>query len=531
MDVPSTIGAGLNHFLGDRRDPRALGPDELVDEMRHRYIGDAELATASMETLSSLLQRHAEAASAAGEKKRAIKVRLSGQEPTAGVRDDLGRWDTEQAQHAGLAHRYRAALDRRQALVQQELDSAPGCTPFEVESGQMSRREHAEMIGQGTYTDANGTLVYTSTDRAVGTGRHTGGGHTYRENDTGTSWVRDLVAAGLRGDHQAADRLRRNNRECDTEHRALSTTAGAGGEFVPPLWLMNQWLKLARAGRVVADQVTSMQMPPGTDSINLPRMVTGTAVAEQATQNTAIQNTDATVDSIVADVATIAGMQVVSLQLVEQSPLNIDMIVLQDLLADLAVKTDTFVISNNATNKRGILAVTGVNTVTYTDTTPTASELYPKIADGIQQIHTGRYLPPTKVFMHPRRWAWLTAQVDTTGRPLVVPVAQMPQNSSAAMGVVVAEGFVGSMQGLPVFVDPNLPINLGAGTNEDRIVIARAEDIILMESAPTAHLLRERYMDQLSVGIVLHNYVALHASRYPESIAVISGTGLTTPTF
>lgn len=369
------------------------------------------------------------------------------------------------------------------------------------------------------------------TSRSTGTGYHTGGGHTYQRDDVRSSWVRDIVAANLRSDPVAAERLRANNREVETEHRALSTGAGAGGEWVPPLWLISEGLKLARAGRVIADQINHMPLPAGTDSISLPRMATGTAVAEQVVQNTQVQNTDATTEAITADVATIAGQQVISLQLIEQSPVPVDQLVLQDLFAALATKTDQFAISNNATNKVGLINVAGINTVTYTDATPTVSELYPKIADAIQQIHTTRFLPPSKIFMHPRRWAWMTAASDTAGRPLVVPSAQMPQNAMAAMGNVISEGFVGSLQGLPVFVDPNLATNLGAGTNEDRIVIVRAEDLLLMESVPRANAYREPLAAQLSVLLVLHNYVAVQMGRYPKSIAVISGTGLTAPTF
>jgi HK97 family phage major capsid protein len=364
---------------------------------------------------------------------------------------------------------------------------------------------------------------------------------TYRKGGN-ASYFLDLAHAQVRGSRDAIDRLVRNDRETldavrhaapgSFEARALTTTDGAIGEFVPPLWLIEQFVKLARAGRVVADQVQHMDLPSGTDSINLPRLASGTAVAEQATQNTAVQNTDAASNSVTANVATIAGQQVVSLQLLEQSPLpTLDQILLADLAADYATKLDLFVINNNATGKIGILNVSGLNAVTYTDATPTVGELYPKIADGIQQIHTGRFLPPQKAFMHPRRWAWFTASVDTATRPLVVPLANMPQNVLATLDAVNSEGLVGSIQGLPVFVDPSIPTNLGAGTNEDRVVIARTDDIILMEGSPRAESFREPLAAQLSVLLRFYNYAALHASRYPKSISVIAGTGLVAPTF
>ncbi|MFE9309513.1 phage major capsid protein [Streptomyces sp. NPDC006706] len=369
---------------------------------------------------------------------------------------------------------------------------------------------------------------------------------TYRKGAQ-TSYFRDLFRAQVNGNRESIERLSRNDREVadrleriargaeqaleGLEARALSTTDGAGGEFVPPLWMINDYIALARGGRVVADQVRPMALPPNTDAISLPRVTSGTATAEQATQNTAVQDTDATTGSVTASVTTIAGKQVVSQQLLDQSPINMDQILLADLAADYAVKADAFVINNNATNKVGLLNVSGLNAVTYTDASPTVAKLYPKGADAVQQIHTSRFLPADKHFMHPRRWAWMTAAVDTQGRPLVVPAANMPQNTLAAMGAVASEGFVGTWHGLPVFVDPNIPTNLGAGTNEDRIITLRSTDVIFFEGTPQAEAFRETKADQLSVLLRFYNYAALHASRYSKAISVIAGTGLAAPTF
>jgi HK97 family phage major capsid protein len=351
---------------------------------------------------------------------------------------------------------------------------------------------------------------------------------TYRKGG-GQSYFRDLFRAQQRGDHEAIDRLQRNDREV-MEKRALTTTDGAVGEFVPPLWMVDEYVKLARAGRVVADQIAHQPLPGGTDSINLPKLTGGTSTAEQATQNAAVSNTDATSSSVTAAVATVAGQQVVSQQLLEQSPINMDSILLGDLAADYAVRLDTFVINNNAANKRGLLNASGINAITYTDATPTVGEAYSKVGDGIQQIHTGRFLPPDKIFMHPRRWAWYTVSLDTAGRPLVVPSANMPQNVLAAMSDVTSEGFVGTLQGLPVYVDPNIPTTLGGGT-EDRIIIVRSSDVILFEGTPRAEAFRETYANQLSVLLRFYNYAALHSERYPKSISVVSGTGMIAPVF
>jgi HK97 family phage major capsid protein len=344
------------------------------------------------------------------------------------------------------------------------------------------------------------------------------------------SYFKDLVRSQVRGDRGSFERLERNDRMVAEQTRALTTVDGVAGEMVPPIWMVQDYIALARAARVFADQVNKQTLPGGTDSISIPKIASGTAVAEQTTQNTAVQNTDASTTSVTSAVATIAGQQVLSVQLIEQSPINMDEILLQDLALDYATKLDLFALNNSGTNKVGVLNVGSINAVTYTDASPTVAELYPKISDGIQRIHTSRFLPPEKVFMTPARWAWHLATVDTQGRPLVVPNAT-GLNVLASQEGVNSEGLVGSIQGLPVYVDPNIPANLGAGTNEDRVIIARTSDLILWEGTPKAEAFREPLAANLSVLLRFYNYAAVQFGRYPKSISVISGTGLAAPTF
>lgn len=356
---------------------------------------------------------------------------------------------------------------------------------------------------------------------------------TYRK-DGPASYFRDLVAVNLnRGDMRSAmDRLQRNNAEVATEARALSTTDGAGGDFVPPLWMVNDYVELARTARPTADRVRNETLPTGTDSVSIPKIVTGTAVAEQATQNTAVQNTDATTGAVTANVATLAGQQVIPVQLIEQSPLNMDSILLADLAADYAAKVDLFVLNNNAVNKKGLLQEAGTNAVTYTSASPTVALLWPKIADAIQQVTTNVFMPPDTIVMHPRRWAYLLSSVDSAGRPLIASSNQPTQNAiGTATGVASANGLVGNIQGLDVIVDPQVPTNLGAGLNQDPIIVLRASDSVLWEGAPHAEAFRETKADQLSVLLRFYRYAAFTTARRTKSVSVINGTGLVAPTF
>ncbi|NUO35880.1 MAG: phage major capsid protein [Nocardioidaceae bacterium] len=355
---------------------------------------------------------------------------------------------------------------------------------------------------------------------------------TYRK-DGQFSYFRDLTMVSLnRADSGARARLERNNREVEVETRALSTTDGAGGDFVPPLWMINDYVELARTARPTADRVRNETLPGGTDQVNVPKILTGTAVAEQATQNTAVQNTDATTGSVAANVATLAGQQILPVQLIEQSPLNMDTILLADLAADYAAKVDLFVLNNNAANKMGLLQQTGTNAVTYTSASPTVALLWSKLADAIQQVTTNRFLPPDTIVMHPRRWAYLLAATDSAGRP-IIGVDNGPTFNSlgTSTGVASANGVVGRIAGLDVVVDPQVPTNLGAGTNQDPIIVFRSSDSILWEGAPHAEAFRETKADQLSVLLRFYRYAAFTTARYAKSVSVINGTGLVAPTF
>lgn len=349
---------------------------------------------------------------------------------------------------------------------------------------------------------------------------------TYRKGGQ-VSYFRDLYLAQTYGKRDSIERLARN----DQEQRALSTSDTAGGEFVPPTWMLDQFAAKARPGRILANQLEHMPLPAGTDSINLPRITTGSSVAEQSTQNNNVSETDIVTDSVNATVATLGGRQTVSLQLVEQSPINIDEIVLADLAADHARAVDVFCISNSATGKVGLLNVSGLNAITYTSGTPLVAELLPKIIAAATAIHSTRFAPAEKVFMTPSAWGWILASQDANKRPLVLPTGYGAMNAAGVAEGAVAEGLAGyiSAMNLPVFIDPNLPANLGTGTNESHIIVAKTSDIYLYEGAVKAEAFRETKAEQLSVVFRLYNYIALQAGRYPKSIAKIAGTGTIIP--
>lgn len=359
---------------------------------------------------------------------------------------------------------------------------------------------------------------------------------TYAKGNNEVSYIRDLMRHTLRmdADGASAERLARHAAEVrsEPEYRDLLRTDGNGGYFVPPAWLMSQYVDLVRGGRVTADLCFQGALPGGTDSLNFPKISTGTSTAIQTADNAGVSETDLTDTSVSAGVKTIAGQQDVAVQLLDQSPISFDEVVMKDLLADYAKNVDIQVIngSNASGQVKGILGSTGVNAITYTDTSPTVAELYPKLADAVNQAATGSGSAPTVIVMHPRRWAWILTALDTTNRPLVVPSGP-GVNQLAAFGAVKFQGVVGELFGLPVATDPNIPTNLGAGTNEDRILVMKADENYLYESSIRTRVLPEVGSGTLTVRLQVYGYLAFTAERRPAATSVISGTGLVAPTF
>ncbi|MDA8439838.1 MAG: phage major capsid protein [Propionibacterium sp.] len=336
------------------------------------------------------------------------------------------------------------------------------------------------------------------------------------------SFFRDLFSATMnRSDaSEARDRLVHSQ-----ETRALTTGSTAGGTFAPPLWVVDEFIKMARPGRVTADLVQSQSLPSGVSSINLPKVATGAATGTQGTQNTAVTNTDLTTSSVSSGITTIAGQQVISLQLLEQSGIPFDQVILDDLVRSYAAQVDNLVVSGLVSNG---------TVLTFTSTTPAvvsstaANSFYNKLIAAAAAIATGRYLPADAIVMHPIRWGWVLEALDSQSRPLVVPNGPA-FNQVATGGEPVAEGVAGTMAGLPVYLDPNIPQNLGVGTNQDEVFVLRRGDHWLYETAVQSASFDATYANQNSILFRVLGYAAF-LTRYAASAQVIGGTGLVTPT-
>lgn len=355
---------------------------------------------------------------------------------------------------------------------------------------------------------------------------------TYSADNADVSFVKDAFTAKFSNDYAASERLARHSREEEIERRSVGTGNFAG--LVIPQYLVDLAAPFARAGRPTADFATNkMALPAAGMTLNISRMTTGTSTAVQAAENDAISNTNADDTLLTVNVRTIAGQQDISKQAIERGT-GIDQFIIQDLIRGWHTTLDNQILNGTGASGQilGINDTPGINTVTFTEASPTVAELYPKLADAYQKIQTSVFQNPTHWIMHPRRLAFLLAGVDGSQRPLVLPALNGPMNAVAVGAGAAAYGNSGyTMMGLPIIADANVRTDYDG--DQDRIFCVNAGELHLWEQAgsPFALNFDATGAGSLTIKSVVYGYSAFTAGRYPGAVSVISGTGLVAPTF
>jgi hypothetical protein len=119
------------------------------------------------------------------------------------------------------------------------------------------------------------------------------------------------------------------------------------------------------------------------------------------------------------------------------------------------------------------------------------------------------------------------AALDSQNRPLTQPLLADLDDEQ-----ITPTGPFGSMApGLNVYATPTVPTNLGAGTNEDRIILVNPADLICFLKPPQFIVAQEASAD-LPLGqirVVVYGYAASVPHRYPTGIGILGGSGIAAP--
>jgi HK97 family phage major capsid protein len=432
----------------------------------------------------------------------------------------------------------RAQLKDETRGIARQLEKLPGNAIVPVGTADRLDDINAELDTIEVHLERAGSTGAASVGRSqtVRIGQEE---RTYRPDDAQTgapSFFRDLALSQVYRDPAATERLARHQREMTVDRapgaqqsRAIGTAAVVG--LVPPAYLAEQYAQLARAGRPAADACTKLPLPPEGMTVNLSRITTGTSAAIQASEGTGVSETNADDTLLTANVNTIAGQQTVSRQAVDRGAL-VETVLLADLAGAHNAALDVQVINGSGSSGQhlGLLNVSSINAITYTDATPTIPELWPKEVDMVRQVAINRFTGATHIIMNATAWGFHLAALDTTGRPLFdVGGSNAPTNILATGGSAYQDS--GTLLGCKLVQSGGVPSNLGGGTNETRILAVDMRDVFLWEdpNMPIYIKAEETLAANLQVLYVLYSYSALAAGRQPKAISAISGTGMILP--
>lgn len=299
-----------------------------------------------------------------------------------------------------------------------------------------------------------------------------------------------------------------------------SRTTGQGGEFAPPLWLNELFATAPRTQRTLARLVEEagcrFDLPTGVQSINVPRLTTGTQ--EQTDEDdTPTEDQDAVTTSTTSSVVTISGQEDVSIQLLEQSPAgaHLDWVFFKDLSEAYNQDLEQQLIygaGSSAGQLTGITSLSlGNNAVSYTGSA-TATGMYPYFGRLISQVGNNRNQPPEAILMRTSRWAWLGTSEDTATRPLGL---------TDYLGVWP----LGALTAFPVYPDDAIPTNVLAA-NQDEVIACKPSDLLLFESPQRTTVDLEPLSGILGARLILRGYAAFIGGRYPSGIATLTGSGM-----
>lgn len=308
---------------------------------------------------------------------------------------------------------------------------------------------------------------------------------TYEKHGT-TSYFKDLGHFTM-GTHDKATEARLHAHATDVEEDprfakvgGLERTTPGGGYAVPPLWMLQEIPDLAYEAHPLLSHISTHSLPTGSDSIAVPRV---TAKPDK--------------DAINAPVRTIAGEQGLMLQLLDQSPVMFDAVVLRDLMADYSDKLAGTIVGGTGSYGQvlGIANTTGIAKVPSPMDDRAA---HVRIGEAVKAIEG------SVIYMHPDRWKGFVDRAQ-------VPCIKATNRPG------------GTMHERPVVADRALAHSPSGST----ILVGRLNEAQRWQSALRVRAIPTRTLSVTPEGatdsllLQLFGYTAFTAARYPETVVQI----------
>lgn len=297
-----------------------------------------------------------------------------------------------------------------------------------------------------------------------------------------------------------------------------------------PQYLTDLAAGQVRAGDPLLSALQQLPLPSEGVTFTVPRGVTqaGSVAFAQTSENSAVSESDPSMTNVERSLVAIAGQVTVSFQTIDRSPTVAEPYVARDLFLSVADRIDNQLINGTGANGQllGLRSVVASQTVTYGGVVPTQGNFVNFTARAASSTATARLQSPDLVVMHHRRWYWLTGAVSASGASTVV-------TDQVCADYEAGSPFVGSIAGLPVVLDANIPTTVSnAQSNEDVVLVVRSRDMPVHLGPLTVDVDRQTDAATLEVTFIGRQYAVWFPDRYRgASTAILTGTGLATPVF
>lgn len=334
------------------------------------------------------------------------------------------------------------------------------------------------------------------------------------------------VAYDVRSGSDYAIRSIREIRRADaTETRAISTATASDGAFVTPQYLIDKWITYRSADRSFTNQCVNLPMPTYGTVFSVPAFTNFGAAAEQNTENSGTANTNPTAQNNTVTLNTFSGYVDISQQLMDRAGFQgqggtFDVVIIQQSQSQLFAAVDTYIV------QQAMLGASVVNQSTAATTT----QFWLDLATARNQLadQLGVKLPGTHAFSTSDFFGWLSSQVDSEGRPIVVPDAAAMVSRD---GDPSYSGWNGLFLpgNLKYFSDDNIlaacqNTTIGVPSTQTAIIIGSPADMLMWVGDMVPYTAVQTNARNLTVLCGLRQYAAA-IPRHAEAFSYIYGTG------
>lgn len=352
-----------------------------------------------------------------------------------------------------------------------------------------------------------------ATDEEVAQGKAMVEGDPYRD---GGSVYRDIQLAN-KGVPAARERLTHGFENLNEEGKAMTEgVPGQGGYLVRPQ-VERQIVQARELDNVLRGLCSSLNV--NTNSIQLDQLAISTLAGWVAELAQKPETTAMTLATVTASVFTAAGLATVSNQLLADSDPAVDNLVTTDLAKRLVALEETAFIQGTGTGQPlGILNTPGIGATTLTSTV--VADLLDAILTAIAAVETD-HGAPSAILMHPRTWTRILKSKDAEGKYIIAPASGVQDPRTGLRGPTK------TLWGYNVVTSNRVPTNLGAGTNESRVIVADfREALILDRQGITVDESKHVHFTTNQTVFRAEQRVGFTAARTPLAFNVIGGAGL-----